>query len=119
VEQTSKEGYLMLPAKLISLPNSSYCLISTEYDWKEGNAINLLNNELIYYNGDYGDKRSPYIKRVIAQLNEIGWVRRGDENYVAKFEDMLIIVVQELKHANGNCFVEENKIEGKYVIKLL
>lgn len=108
----------MQSAKLILLPNSGYWLISTDDDWKEGNAIDLRNNELIYYNGDYGEKRSPYIKRVIAEPNEIGWVRRGDENFVAKFEDMFILVIQELKYANGRCLVEKNKIEGKYVIKL-
>lgn len=110
----------MTPAKFIALSNGDYCLISLNNDWREGNAIDLRTNVLIYYNGDYGMKRPEYIKKVLAQSNEIGWVRHLTENssFVSKIEEVFILIIPHIKMNNGNCFIEDNKIEGKYVIKL-
>lgn len=110
----------MTPAKLIALNSGRYCLISLDDNWIEGNAIDMLKKELIYYNGDYGDKRPEHIKKVIAEPHEIGWVRDPMEGsvFVAKFEDIGLVIAQVLTFNNWNCFVEDKKIEGKYVIKL-
>ncbi len=111
----------MIPAKLIVLSTGKYCLISTDDNWLEGNAIDLRNNELIYYNGDYGDEKPEYIKKVIAEPYEIGWVRHptNGSSFVSKLEDVLLLIVPIIQMSNGNCFLENEKIEGKYVIKLL
>lgn len=111
----------MIPAKLIAL-NGRYYLISTDnICWLEGNAIDLRSNELIYYNGDYNDERPEYIKKVLAEPYEIGWVRHLTDGspFVSKFEDVLLLIVPIIRMSNGNCFLEDEKIEGKYVIKLL
>lgn len=110
----------MIKAKLIVLNSGRYCAISTDENWIEGDAIDLQTNELIYYNGNYGEARPAHIKKVLAFPYQIGWVRHLTEGspFVAKIEDVMLLIAPMIQMNNGNCFLEENKIEGKYVIKL-
>lgn len=111
---------MLKPVKLIALAHSTYCLISTENDWDEGNALDMRTKEIIYYNGDYGEERPEYIKQVVALSNEIGWVRHVTDGrpFVSKFDEVLYYVIPVLELRNGNCFVEENKIDNKFIINI-
>lgn len=99
---------MLKPVKLISLGNAKYCLVSPTDEWKEGKAFDTAKQEIIYYNGDYGETRPSHIMKVVAEHNEIGWVRHLMKNspFVSKFEDVLFHVNTVLEFNNGNCFVE-------------
>lgn len=107
--------------KIVELLNGQLCIAAINDDWREGEAVDLIKREIIYYNGDYNDVRPPHIKKLIASGNEIGWVRHLTEGsaFVSKFEEVKSIVLPKLYYSNGNCLLEKKKIEGKYVIKLI
>jgi hypothetical protein len=96
---------------------NNFCLIDPSNDWLEGRAVNTDTNEIIYYNGDYGDPRPKYVKRLIAERHEIGFVQLRDQT-IKEIKDAVPNILEVIKKDGGVCTLQNEKKNGKYIITL-
>lgn len=109
---------------LVQISPTEFCLIDPSNDWKEGPALDTRTNEIVYYNGDYGEERPAFIKRLIAEPKDIEAVQWIDDTstkpyVIKKIKARYVIddLIRTITTRNGVC-IAEKQVNGKYTITL-